>query len=128
MIDIGGTARNIMHWRNFLEGAHGIVFMIDSNDVDKFPQVKYEIESLINNNYCSKSAMILFFNKQDLLKGELSTIDKILVAMNLSNRTLLENNILSHIGSLMNGNGFESAVKSMYEHMNDQMSRKARAS
>lgn len=115
-----------MHWRNFLEGAHGVVFMVDSSDTSKFAQVKYEIESLINNNYCAKSAMILFFNKQDITKSEASSIEKILIGMNISNRTLLENNIQSHMGSLLVGFGFESTVRALYEHMNDFSNRKAR--
>lgn len=109
-----------------MEGAHGIIFMVDANDTDKYEMVKYEIESLINNNYCSKSAMLLFFNKQDLLKGDTIAIEKTLVNMNISNRTLLENNILSHMGSLLNGRGFEETVKSLYEHMNDLETRKSR--
>ena len=51
LIDVGGTPRSSMHWRNFMEGAHGIVFMIDASKKQEFELVKLEIENLINNYY-----------------------------------------------------------------------------
>lgn len=124
MIDLGGTARCAMHWRNFLEGAHGIVFIMDLNDESKYAEAKYEIESLINNNYPARSAMMLLFNKVDLATEENGTADRLLLAMGLSNRTLLENNIIYQVASLQRGDNFEESVCSLYEQMNDHVLRK----
>lgn len=127
LIDLGGSARCSMHWRNFLEGAHGIVFIIDMTDESKFPQAKYEIESLINNNYPARSSMMILFNKVDLAKEDTKTADKLLITMNLSNRTLLENSIICQVVSLQRGDNFEQSVRSLFEQMNDGMNRKQRS-
>lgn len=108
-----------MQWRTFLEGANGIVFVVDVTDDDKFPLVKNEIESLINANYPANSAMMLLFNKIDVAHPDRAALDRLLVAMNLSNRTLVENNLICQLVSLLRGDGFETSIAKLYEHMND---------
>lgn len=123
--DIGGTPRGTMQWRNFLEGAHGIIFMIDSVNKNDYILAKAEIENLINNHYSLKSAMVLLFNKRDLMEEiDNNTMRKLLVEMNLSNRTLTEKNIRYKLISLLTGEGFEEAVRELYHQMDDLVARR----
>ncbi len=118
--DVGGTARASMQWRNFLEGAHGIVFLVDANNAEDFPIAKSEIESLVNNHYALKSSMMILFNKKDLLEADqASNLNRLLIEMNLSNRTLTENNIEKKMISLLTGEGFEDCLKILYSAMNE---------
>lgn len=109
-----------MQWRNFLEGAHGIVFLIDASNAEDFPIAKSEIENLVNNHYALKSSMMILFNKKDLLDADqANNLNKLLIEMNLSNRTLTENNIEKKMVSLLTGEGFEDSLKILFNSMNE---------
>ena len=101
-----------------MEGAHGIIFMIDASKKQDFDLVKLEIENLINNYYASKSSLALVFNKKDAIIEEGANLNSMLFTMNLSNRTLNENNISRSLISLQTGEGFEKCCRDLYEQMN----------
>ena len=96
--------------------------MIDANNLEDFPMVKSEIENLVNNHYAQKSSMMIIFNKKDLLDADPSNeMNNLLIQMNLSNRTLTENNIEKRMISILTGEGFEEAINQFYLMMNSTM-------
>ena len=119
-----------MHWRNFLDGAHGIVYIIDASDPAVFEVAKNDIDNLVNNHYAQKSSITLVFNKLDVIReretnnttvtpGTTQTnINNILIKMNISARTLTENNISTKLISLLSGEGFEDCLQTLYANMN----------
>lgn len=63
--DLGGGARIRGIWQNYLAEAHGIIYVVDSADVEKMQecQIIFE-ETLSDNRVCGKPILILA-NKQD---------------------------------------------------------------
>lgn|SRR3990167_6121461 len=119
-----------MHWRNFLDGAYGIVYVIDASDSASFEIAKNDIDNLVNNHYAQKSSIMLVFNKLDIIRDRennnstvtpsttQTSINNILIKMNISARTLTENHITTRLISLLSGEGFEDCLQTLYANMN----------
>jgi 50S ribosomal subunit-associated GTPase HflX len=119
-----------MHWRNFLDGAFGIVYVVDASDPSIFEIAKNDIDNLVNNHYAQKSSIMLVFNKVDIIRDReannttvgpsttQTSINNILIKMNISARTLTENNISTRLISLLTGEGFEDCLQAIYSNMN----------
>jgi small GTP-binding protein len=64
--DIGGQNRIRKLWHNYYENADAVVFVIDSSDRARFPEVKEELTKLTEHTYLKDCAFLIFANKQDL--------------------------------------------------------------
>ena len=64
--DIGGQNRIRRLWHNYFENADAVVFVIDSSDRARFPEVKEELVKLTEHSYLKDCAFLIFANKQDL--------------------------------------------------------------
>ena len=64
--DIGGQEKIRRLWHNYYKGADAVVFVVDSNDRNRFPEVRKELHHLINHPLISHAPFLIFANKQDL--------------------------------------------------------------
>jgi len=70
MWDLGGQENLRKTWTTYYEGAHAIVLVIDSTDVDRIPLAREELDKLLAMESTKSSALLVYANKQDL-KGAL---------------------------------------------------------
>ena len=64
--DVGGQDKIRPLWRHYYENTEGIIFVVDSNDVDRIGDAKDELARMLGED-CLKDAVVLVFaNKQDL--------------------------------------------------------------
>ena len=64
--DIGGQDKIRKLWHNYYKGADAVVFVVDSNDKNRFPEVKKELHTLMNHPLLKQIPFLIFANKQDL--------------------------------------------------------------
>jgi len=69
--DMGGKESNRSLWEPNYKTANGIIFVIDSSDVDRLNEVREEVQKILNDKDIPEDCCLLFFgNKQDV-KGAL---------------------------------------------------------
>lgn len=64
--DIGGQDKIRALWRLYFQQTQGIIFVVDSNDVDRIGEAKSELFGLLTEEELGKSLLLVFANKQDL--------------------------------------------------------------
>jgi len=64
--DLGGQDAIRHLWHHYFENADAVVFVIDSNDRDRFQIVKDELRNLSSHSYLKDCPFLIFANKQDL--------------------------------------------------------------
>jgi signal recognition particle receptor subunit beta len=63
--DVGG--HRLRHvWRAELECAHGLIFVVDSNDSSRFAEAREELGRLLDDDHLREPALLVWGNKQDL--------------------------------------------------------------
>jgi len=80
--DIGGQSTIRPYWRNYFEHTDGLVFVIDSADRNRLREAGEELQTLLEDDKLSGSAVLIFANKQDLLSA--LPADEISNELNLS--------------------------------------------
>ncbi len=66
MWDISGQEKYRQLWKHYYEGAKGIVFVVDSADRERLPEVKDELQKVLVEQDLSRMRMLIIANKQDL--------------------------------------------------------------
>ncbi|KAL6059612.1 Arf GTPase arf1 [Balamuthia mandrillaris] len=66
IIDVGGQDRLRDLWRHYYEGAHAIIFVIDSADSERFDDAKRELYGALEEESLKDAVLVVFANKQDL--------------------------------------------------------------
>jgi GTPase SAR1 family protein len=61
--DLGGQDSLRKIWKNFYPGSSGLVFVVDSSDVDSLSIVKGEIEALVHNDHLKDGVFLILANK-----------------------------------------------------------------
>ena len=64
--DIGGQDKIRALWRHYYEGTQGIIFVVDSNDVDRLPAAKKELAAVLAEPELEGASLLVYANKQDL--------------------------------------------------------------
>lgn len=64
--DIGGQDKIRRLWHNYFANSDAVVFVVDSNDKSRLPQVRDELQKLMNHPYLKDAPFLIFANKQDL--------------------------------------------------------------
>eukprot|EP01017_Pseudomicrothorax_dubius_P045799 TRINITY_DN7977_c0_g3_i1.p1 TRINITY_DN7977_c0_g3~~TRINITY_DN7977_c0_g3_i1.p1 ORF type:complete len:137 (+),score=33.77 TRINITY_DN7977_c0_g3_i1:63-413(+) len=64
--DVGGSDRIRPLWRHYFNGAHGLIFVVDSNDRERIENAKTELCKLLEEEELRKTTLLVFANKQDL--------------------------------------------------------------
>jgi len=111
-----------MQWRTHILGCHGIIFVVDISDFEKFHEVKTEIDVLMAHQFIRNTVVLILFNKKDLFSEQIPDND-ILLKIKISNRTIQANNICIHQVSIMTGDGLEEAFNKLYTAMNLHVSK-----
>mmetsp|Transcript_7454 Transcript_7454/g.31581 ORF Transcript_7454/g.31581 Transcript_7454/m.31581 type:complete len:192 (-) Transcript_7454:1288-1863(-) len=65
--DIGGQDRIRALWMNYFGGSHGLIFVVDSSNLEKFPVARRELTAIVNaSEMASLRAVLVLANKFDL--------------------------------------------------------------
>uniref|UniRef100_M1BEC6 ADP-ribosylation factor n=2 Tax=Solanum tuberosum TaxID=4113 RepID=M1BEC6_SOLTU len=82
--DVGGQKTIRSYWRNYFEQTDGLVWVVDSSDLRRLDDCRYELHNLLKEERLSRASLLIFANKQDI-QGALSP-DEIANAMDNSRR------------------------------------------
>jgi GTP-binding protein SAR1 len=63
--DLGGHEAVRHVWNDFFPDCHGIVFLVDAADADRFPEACEEIQELCKVPELTDTPIAIFFNKSD---------------------------------------------------------------
>jgi ADP-ribosylation factor protein 1 len=66
MWDIGGQDRLRPLWKHYFAGTHGVIFVVDSNDTERIPKAREEIQKMMQDDVLRDAVVLVFANKQDL--------------------------------------------------------------
>ncbi|XP_057804183.1 ADP-ribosylation factor-like protein 2 isoform X2 [Salvia miltiorrhiza] len=69
--DVGGQRTIRSYWRNYFEQTDGLVWVVDSSDLRRLDDCKYELDNLLKEERLSGASLLIFANKQDI-QGSLS--------------------------------------------------------
>ncbi|KAK4393680.1 ADP-ribosylation factor-like protein 2 [Sesamum angolense] len=82
--DVGGQKTIRSYWRNYFEQTDGLVWVVDSSDLRRLNDCKYELDNLLKEERLSGASLLIFANKQDI-QGSLSP-DEIAKVVTLAKR------------------------------------------
>ena len=64
--DIGGQDKIRPLWKHYYQGTDGLIFVVDTNDVERVPEASKELHSMLEEEDLKDCALLIFANKQDL--------------------------------------------------------------
>jgi len=64
--DVGGRDKIRPLWRHYYQHANALVFVVDSNDRDRYEEAGDEITKVLSEDECKDWPLLVFANKQDL--------------------------------------------------------------
>ena len=77
--DIGGQSAYRQMWHHFYDDADAVIFVLDSQDRDRFKEAKQELHALLNQEKLRELPFLIFANKQDLPNAaEITELKKVL--------------------------------------------------
>jgi len=53
-------------WRHYFEGSQAIIWLLDSNDPDRFEEAREEVHKLLQSELLRSLPILILANKQDL--------------------------------------------------------------
>lgn len=80
--DVGGQKSLRSYWKNYFEATDGLVWVVDSADMQKMADCQKELHGLLKEERLAGASLLVLANKQDL-PGALSA-DQIINALSLS--------------------------------------------
>merc|ERR1712176_299911 len=66
--DIGGQKTIRAYWSNYFEQADALVYVVDSSDTRRLQESSEELQELLQHDKLVNIPVLIFANKQDLLK------------------------------------------------------------
>lgn len=64
--DVGGQDKLRPLWRYYFENTQGVIYVVDSNDRQRFPEAREELHKMLNEDALRDAVLLVFANKQDL--------------------------------------------------------------
>ncbi len=64
--DVGGQEKIRPLWRHYYQNTHGLIYVVDSNDVDRIKEASEELHGILNNDEMRGVPVVVMANKQDL--------------------------------------------------------------
>merc|ERR1712038_1041080 len=64
--DIGGQDKIRPLWRHYYNNNDGIIFVVDSTDIDRIESVRNELHTLLREDELRNSSVLVYANKQDM--------------------------------------------------------------
>jgi ADP-ribosylation factor protein 1 len=68
--DVGGQDKIRTLWRHYYQNTQGLIFVIDSNDENRFGDAKQELNKMLGEDELRDAVLLVFANKQDLPKAK----------------------------------------------------------
>eukprot|EP00619_Florenciella_sp_RCC1007_P008993 CAMPEP_0205928366 /NCGR_PEP_ID=MMETSP1325-20131115/24648_1 /ASSEMBLY_ACC=CAM_ASM_000708 /TAXON_ID=236786 /ORGANISM="Florenciella sp., Strain RCC1007" /LENGTH=88 /DNA_ID=CAMNT_0053297393 /DNA_START=1 /DNA_END=263 /DNA_ORIENTATION=- len=66
MWDVGGCDKIRPLWRHYFQNTQALIFVVDSNDRERLPQAKEELQRMLQEAELHEAALLVLANKQDL--------------------------------------------------------------
>ena len=66
IFDVGGQDYLRPLWRYYYHGVQGFIFVLDSNDVRRMEEAKYEFNTIVTDDDHKDAIFLILANKQDL--------------------------------------------------------------
>ncbi|XVF01318.1 hypothetical protein REPUB_Repub04eG0077600 [Reevesia pubescens] len=66
--DIGGQSKIRPLWKHYFLNSQAIIFVVDSSDRERISEARKELHWMLTDNELANAALLVFANKQDLLK------------------------------------------------------------
>ncbi|KAK6590835.1 hypothetical protein RS030_121995 [Cryptosporidium xiaoi] len=104
--DIGGQKTIRSYWRNYFESTDGIIWVVDSTNIDRIESCNEELQKLLSEERLSGASLLVFANKQDLPNA--LEPEKIAEALSLSEIKNRHWRIQPCCG--LNGNGIDKGI------------------
>ena len=67
--DVGGQDKIRPLWRHYYQNTQALIFVVDSNDVDRMDDAREELHKMLNEDELRDAVILVFSNKQDLPKA-----------------------------------------------------------
>lgn len=67
--DVGGQDKIRPLWRHYYTGTQGLIFVVDSADVDRLDEARQELHKIVNDREMKDAVILVFANKQDQKEG-----------------------------------------------------------
>lgn len=64
--DVGGQSKIRPLWRHYFQNTQGIIFVVDSNDMERVDEAKTELMNMLQEDELKDAVLLVFANKQDL--------------------------------------------------------------
>ncbi|VDO00477.1 unnamed protein product [Rodentolepis nana] len=64
--DVGGQDKIRPLWRHYFQNTQGLIFVVDSNDVERISEAKEELYRMLGEDELRDAVLLVFANKQDL--------------------------------------------------------------
>lgn len=64
--DVGGQDKIRPLWRHYFQNTQGVIFVVDSNDHDRFPEAREELRKMMAEEELANAKLLVFANKMDL--------------------------------------------------------------
>jgi small GTP-binding protein len=64
--DIGGQYQIRLLWKHYYQNTHGIIFVVDSSDADRFDEAKEELHRMLAEDDLKDASLLVLANKQDI--------------------------------------------------------------
>ena len=63
--DVGGQDKIRPLWRHYYTGTQGLIFVVDSSDVDRLDEARQELHKIVSDREMKDAVILVFANKQD---------------------------------------------------------------
>jgi ADP-ribosylation factor protein 1 len=89
--DVGGQEKIRPLWRHYYTNVHGLIYVIDSSDSERFNETVDELHHLVTQEELRNVAILIFSNKQDLPNScTISELKKMLGNILISKNYLIQ--------------------------------------
>eukprot|EP01112_Ceratiomyxa_fruticulosa_P001808 TRINITY_DN1197_c0_g1_i2.p1 TRINITY_DN1197_c0_g1~~TRINITY_DN1197_c0_g1_i2.p1 ORF type:complete len:187 (+),score=25.65 TRINITY_DN1197_c0_g1_i2:344-904(+) len=79
--DVGGQDKIRPLWRHYFQNSSAVVFVIDTNDLERIKEAKEELHKLFEEELLKEALFLIFANKQDLPSA--MKLDKLIETLEL---------------------------------------------
>ena len=66
VFDLAGQENMRGVWKYYFSSTEGVIFIVDANRTDRFPDVKEELYNILNDENAGRIPILVYANKQDL--------------------------------------------------------------